>query len=119
MGQQVFACTVLSNSLYLVLSIVCQWTAQDIANWKGPYMQTPVDPWGRSYWFDPDYKADPVTNLREDCNETTGTFSSNYNSGLSDIVAVLSVGPITNGWDPPSTNVYDCDDIFLQIYLKI
>src|SRR3989304_4061479 len=65
-----------SNNPTCNAPIVCQWTAQDIANWKGPYMQTPVDPWGRSYWFDPDYKADPVTNLREDCNETTGTFSS-------------------------------------------
>ena len=104
-----------SNNPTCNAPIVCQWTAQDIANWKGPYMQTPVDPWGRSYWFDPDYKADPVTNLREDCNETTGTFSSNYHSGLTDIAAVISLGPITSGWNPPSTNVYDCDDIFLKI----
>lgn len=95
--------------------IICQWTAENVANWRGPYMETPVDPWGRSYWFDPDYKADPATDLREDCNETTGAFSSNYNSGLTNIVAVLSLGPITNGWSPPSTNVYDCDDIFFQI----
>ncbi len=93
----------------------CAWQQSEVDAWKGPYMQTPVDPWGRSYWFDPDYKADPITNLREDCNETTGAFSSNYNSGLTDIAAVISLGPITNGWNPPSTNVYDCDDIFFQI----
>lgn len=93
----------------------CAWTAADVANWKGPYAPSTTDPWGRTYWFDPDYNADPVTNLRQDCNETTGAFSSNYHSGLTDIVAVLSTGPQLNGWNPPGTSVYDCDDIFLQM----
>lgn len=33
----------------------CEWTAQDVANWKGPYVSSAVDPWSRSYYFDPDY----------------------------------------------------------------
>lgn len=33
----------------------CGWTATDISNWKGPYVKTVLDPWGRPYLFDPDY----------------------------------------------------------------
>lgn len=33
----------------------CSWTATDLANWKGPYMNVPLDPWGNRYLFDPDY----------------------------------------------------------------
>jgi prepilin-type N-terminal cleavage/methylation domain-containing protein len=35
----------------------CEWTAEDVALWKGPYVSMPViqDPWGTSYWFDADY----------------------------------------------------------------
>lgn len=31
------------------------------SNWDGPYLSSvPVDPWGRSYWFDPDYRCVPT-----------------------------------------------------------
>ncbi len=50
----------------------CIWTAQDLANWKGPYMKSiPLDPWGSRYVFDPDY-----------CDATGKA-----------VVAVLSMGP--------------------------
>lgn len=73
----------------------CEWTAQDIANWKGPYMQTPVDPWGTSYWFDPDFTP------YEGCVSIT---TQSEKSG------VVSFGPNKVG-----LNIYDCDDIFLEI----
>jgi len=34
---------------------VCGWTAQDVANWKGPYSDHVKDPWLHAYFFDPDY----------------------------------------------------------------
>ncbi|GMQ94928.1 MAG: hypothetical protein BMS9Abin13_038 [Patescibacteria group bacterium] len=73
----------------------CIWTSEDIANWKGPYIETPVDPWGNSYWFDPDYY--PYKNCATISDEP-------------ETVAVLSFGP--NG---AGINAYDCDDIFLKI----
>lgn len=35
----------------------CEWTSQEVAEWKGPYLGSSGvrDPWGNSYWFDPDY----------------------------------------------------------------
>ncbi len=33
----------------------CGWTATEVANWRGPYTNATVDPWGHSYYFDPDY----------------------------------------------------------------
>jgi len=83
----------------------CEWTASDIAAWNGPYMDTPVDPWGNSYVFDPDYHADPTTDLRKNCP------AAGSNPGVPSIVAVYSPGP--NG---SAMNSYDCDDIIYPLY---
>jgi type II secretion system protein G len=57
-------------------------------NWAGPYMQSvPKDPWGSSYFFDPDYAID----------------GKNF-------VVVGSFGPNKVG-----QNLYDSDDIILVI----
>ena len=80
----------------------CIWTASDVANWNGPYMDTPVDPWGNSYDFDPDYR--PGDNLDEslNCDETNNT--------VNDIVAIVSYGE-----DGIGRNRYNCDDIYLEL----
>ncbi len=80
----------------------CIWTTEDVANWDGPYMETPVDPWGNSYWFDPDYR--PRDNVDETTNCDGGT------GAISNIVAVVSFGPNGIG-----ENKYDCDDIYVEI----
>ncbi|MDP2932671.1 MAG: prepilin-type N-terminal cleavage/methylation domain-containing protein [bacterium] len=49
----------------------CAWTAREVAGWKGPYTDSTIDPWGRSYYFDPDY-----------CDENAATRA-----------ALLSLGP--------------------------
>lgn len=38
----------------------CAWTALDVSRWSGPYISTGglIDPWGTSYYFDPDYHGD-------------------------------------------------------------
>lgn len=86
----------------------CSWIAQDVANWKGPYMETPVDPWGRSYIFDPDYRVG---------DNPAGSNCSSYDPSGDDEIVVLSAGPtITNQQgDNTGINDYDCDDIFLKI----
>lgn len=33
----------------------CTWTADDIARWNGPYVNSTIDPWGATYLYDPDY----------------------------------------------------------------
>ena len=45
-----------------VVELPCEWTAEDVANWRGPYAGSPpmVDPWGTAYVFDADYQ--PVGN---------------------------------------------------------
>ncbi|KKU81773.1 MAG: General secretion pathway protein G [Parcubacteria group bacterium GW2011_GWA1_47_8] len=69
----------------------CEWTVEDRANWKGPYIQTGKDPWGTSYEFDPDYS------FERDC------------SGL--------VPPISPAvfFGPNKTGSYDCDSIYLRL----
>jgi len=73
----------------------CVWTAGDIAQWNGPYANTPTikDPWDTSYYFDPDYS--PYSNC-----------GSIPNQPLT--VAILSCGP-------NKSCGYDCDDIFLKM----
>ena len=86
----------------------CSWTAQDVTNWKGPYMETPVDPWGRSYIFDPDY---------QEYSACAAKPAGEKYPAIPKFIAVLSAGPtITNQQgDNTGINDYDCDDIFLQI----
>jgi len=70
----------------------CIWTATDVANWNGPYILVGMDPWGRSYWYDPDFSP-----FRNCPSETT----------LATIPAVVSLGR-DGAW-------YTCDDIYVQI----
>jgi general secretion pathway protein G len=79
----------------------CQWTAVDLSNWNGPYMLVPVDAWGHSYYFDPDYGP------RRACGDPTAPF----------IPAVVSAGfNGTTGAAPDNSGTYDCDDIYLPLY---
>jgi len=80
----------------------CEWIASDISNWDGPYMETPVDPWGNSYWFDPDYR--PGDNVDEATNCDGGTAT------IDDISVIVSFGP-----DGIGDNKYNCDDIFTEM----
>ncbi|MDD5252003.1 MAG: prepilin-type N-terminal cleavage/methylation domain-containing protein [Patescibacteria group bacterium] len=73
----------------------CFWTAQDVANWKGPYAQYSLDPWGSAYYFDPDYE--PWLH----CSGKTA---------LAKMPVVMSPG--TNKSD---VNAYDCDDFYLPL----
>jgi prepilin-type N-terminal cleavage/methylation domain-containing protein len=73
----------------------CQWTATDIANWRGPYVSGIVDPWGNKYYYDPDFV--PYQN----CPSQTAKQQT---------VALVSFGP--NGVGP---NAYDCDDIWFEL----
>lgn len=34
---------------------LCGWVASDLAKWRGPYVDHVRDPWGRAYFYDPDY----------------------------------------------------------------
>jgi prepilin-type N-terminal cleavage/methylation domain-containing protein len=57
-------------------------------DWNGPYLdEVPTDPWGRNYWFDPDYEI-----------------------GAEKYIAIVSSGP--NG---SAVNVYDDDNIYIII----
>lgn len=48
-------------------------------NWKGPYMDVGLDPWGTNYYFDPDYNCGEET---VGCQEKSGW-----------VRAVISFGP--------------------------
>ncbi|MBI5817120.1 MAG: prepilin-type N-terminal cleavage/methylation domain-containing protein [Candidatus Yonathbacteria bacterium] len=79
---------------------VCTWSNEEIANWKGPYISDTVgtDPCGTSYEFDSDYRPYSVSG---------GCVG---NPSQPDTVVVVSYGP-----DKTGRNIYDCDDIFIQI----
>ncbi len=72
----------------------CTWSTAEVAKWNGPYFTNVFDPWGNTFYFDPDYfpwqscasiADEPVTN------------------------AIVSLGP--------DTTYYTCDDIFLKLEL--
>jgi len=83
----------------------CKWTTVDVTNWDGPYIKTPVDPWGKSYEFDPDYR--PGDNLDDPLNPTNCDGSTD---SVDKISVVVSYGP-----DGIGRNKYNCDDIYLEI----
>jgi prepilin-type N-terminal cleavage/methylation domain-containing protein len=63
-------------------------TNGNFPDWAGPYLdEIPVDPWGKDYWFDPDYRIDGVKRM-----------------------VIVSSGP--NGSD---VNVYDEDNVVIVI----
>lgn len=82
-----------------VVDGACEWTTSEVASWNGPYMKVPVDPWGTSYEFDPDYF--PGENR-------SGSSCPGYVA--STIVAVVSYGP-----DKIGRNEYNCDDIYFEL----
>lgn len=58
------------------------------SNWQGPYIdKIPLDPWGKPYFFDPDYRIKGVDRV------VVGSFGPN------------KVGP----------NLYDSDDIYVIV----
>jgi type II secretory pathway pseudopilin PulG len=90
-------------------SPICQWTATDSANWRGPYIYIGVDPWGSQYRFDPDYYTDG--SVRRDC--PTATY--NPPPEITDKkVAIISKG--VNKVGGTDAEGYDCDDIVFLLY---
>ena len=71
----------------------CSWTAADLANWDGPYIESPIDPWGRPYRFDPDY----VAYRHESCLTPEEPITQ----------AIFSRG--RDGY------VYSCDDVYINV----
>ncbi len=91
----------------------CGWTADEVAAWAGPYMKGElIDPWGRDYWFDPDYAFCRQASYPAiaTCNPDDVTvMCRNACGGALDCVppAILSVGP-DHTW-------YSCDDIIIHM----
>lgn len=88
----------------------CQWSAEEVARWNGPYIKSDFkDPWGEYYWFDNDFEA------YEQCNSV--------NNDPGTLAVVASFGPTgrrgaTSPFSmqfPDTINGYDCDDIFIQL----
>lgn len=78
-------------------SSTCTWSQTAKAKWNGPYLtEVPMDPWGRNYWFDPDYWG-----RRDGAPRGCGW--------LYDGVAVGSFGS--------DSQEYDCSDVVLMLYL--
>jgi len=84
----------------------CGWTSSDIKTWKGPYAEAVYDPWGNPYYFDGDYR--PYEN-RIGRNGTALNNCKTPPLGRG-IPVLVSFGPNGNG-----SNVYDCDDIFIDL----
>jgi prepilin-type N-terminal cleavage/methylation domain-containing protein len=78
----------------------CGWTAQDIANWEGPYADGATDPWGRDYRFDPDY-----------CDSDNQVRVAVYSFGPDGVLTYKGFCPSIAG--PPSG---PSDDIVLYLW---
>lgn len=75
----------------------CEWTADEVAAWNGPYMPDTLDPWGKPYWFDNDYYP------RKNCGAPS----------VPPVIVVESHGP--NKVGGAENGNYDCDDIYIVI----
>ncbi len=69
----------------------CGWTAADIAQWRGPYVDRIIDPWGNSYFYDPDFRD--IDNVYKPAVESFGVngVQDYYGNGLTtdDIVTFI------------------------------
>jgi|SRR6056297_241230 len=72
----------------------CEWTTTDVANWNGPYINAPIDPWGRPYEHDPDYVAYRDTNCPS--------------------IPQQPISQVILSWGPDGIRE-NCDDIFVHI----
>ncbi len=88
----------------------CQWTAQDIAEWQGPYIESPLDPWGNEYWFDRDY--DPRRHHLASVPENNGVGCDNPYPGdiYYRVFASGGKNELNGAW---TGGAQDCDDVFL------
>lgn len=100
----------------------CEWTAENISDWDGPYMPTAIDPWGNPYIYDSDYYPRGDCSLVYDLSAGgrcwNDGIASNNNNPLAcrvlPIKAFVSEGP-TKLNKGVLFGYYDCDDIYLQI----
>jgi prepilin-type N-terminal cleavage/methylation domain-containing protein len=76
----------------------CNWTEIDRVLWNGPYIKSPLDPWGNQYVFEPDYIPYSIS------GGCTG------HPVEAETVVIVSYGPNGEG-----LNDYDCDDIFYKL----
>lgn len=74
----------------------CNWTAEAVNRWNGPYVETVIDPWGNAYHYDPDYFPYSAAGCAKP-DEPGGQY-------------IVSFGPNGSG-----INTYDCDDIFIRL----
>lgn len=79
----------------------CQWTAEDVNKWNGPYLSAvpETDPWGTPYYFDIDYTP------YKDCPSIPEKPM---------ISAIVSYGPDKEDVPGPLGSEYGCDDIFVD-----
>jgi prepilin-type N-terminal cleavage/methylation domain-containing protein len=78
----------------------CEWTDFEVNTlWREAYLDSLIDPWGNQYYIDHDYHP----------GENGGSNCPGYVT-ITEIPAVVSFGP-----DGIGPNLYNCDDIFVQI----
>ncbi len=80
---------------------VCQWTATDAARWRGPYIDTPKDSWGKDFYFDSDYYP-----RRDHGGECVDPYP-----GDPYFAVIVSGG--SNQQNGGEIAIYDCDDVFV------
>lgn len=93
------ACSGLFEEPQIAPACSCGWTASDVSLWDGPYSSISPDPWGNTYWYDPDYYP------RRDCAEK--------DPDRPDTIAVSALVSLgVNGTGGPDAENYDCDDVY-------
>lgn len=77
----------------------CEWTIDDAAKWNGPYIGNTIDPWGNSYFFDPDFYVCAPEVLRAAILSFGPNGSENYPTDMAGVY--------------PGCNVASTDDIYV------
>ncbi|PCI27494.1 hypothetical protein COB55_05690 [Candidatus Wolfebacteria bacterium] len=76
-----------------------QSTDGSFPNWNGPYMtNVPLDPWGKNYWFDPDYTCGATTIGCQGLTKTVRVIQSHgpnkaWEYGNSDDIVLILCAP--------------------------
>ena len=67
----------------------CGWIAQDITRWNGPYANSVLDPWGNSYFFDPDFTLADSSSVPVIESFGPNGVQNYYNGTSDDIIYIM------------------------------
>jgi len=100
----------------------CTWSANEVNNWNGPYVNTDklIDPWGNPYVIDTKYRISPAPPNSNSCPAGTLRGSEKYKNGFPYIYSQAKYTRSNGQGRVSESNPEDyyavCDDVRVNIY---